>query len=126
MQSLANQYSEDLAKTGQKNGGDVGFQEESKLEKVFADKVAKIPVGGITTEAIVSPYGFHIFKVTAKQSKGFYSLNEIKDNLKQLLAQDKAQKVVEDWLANARQNATIVISPEIKNVIASNKLKRRE
>jgi foldase protein PrsA len=122
---LANEYSEDLAKTGQKNGGDVGFREEGKLDKFFANKVDKLPVGGITSEVIVSPYGFHIFKVTAKENKGFYGLSEIKDTLKQMVAQEKGQEVVDDWLAKAHKRANIAISPELNELITSNKLQKR-
>jgi hypothetical protein len=121
--ALANQYSEN--KTGQKNGGDIGFQEVSRLEKSFADKIDKLPVGGITPEVIANPDAFYIFKVSAKESKGFYNLSEIKDNLKKLLEQEKGRQVVMDWLANARHKATISISPELKNLMASNKLQKR-
>ena len=114
-----------MAKTKEKNGGDVGFQEVTQLDKFFADKVAKLPVGGITSEVIVSPYGFHIFKVSAKENKGFYKLSEVKDTLKQLLSEDRSEQVVNDWLANGREHASIVISPELKVIIASNKLPKR-
>ena len=123
--NLANQYSEDLAKAKKKNGGDVGFQEEAKLDKFFADKVVKLPVDGIAPEVIVSPYGFHIFKVTGKESKGYYGLSEIKPTLKRLLAEEKGQEVVNNWLADARQKSNIVISPELKDLITANKLVKR-
>ncbi len=123
--TLANQYSEDLVKSTQKNGGDLGFQEESKLDKSFADKITKIPAGGVTSEVITSPYGFHIFKVTAKESPGYYKLSEVKETLKDLLTEEKGQQVLDDWLAEGRQKATIVVSPEMKNMIASNKLEKR-
>ncbi len=122
---LANQYSEDPDNAAQKNGGDAGFQEETKLDKSFADKVTKLPVGSVTPELIANPYGFYIFKVTAKESKGFYNLNEIKDGLKRLLAQEKGQQVVADWLANVSRKAVIAMGPEMKDLIASNKLQKR-
>ncbi len=123
--ALANQYSEDMIKPEQKNGGDVGFQETSKLEKSFAAKISKIPAGGIIPEVIVSPLGFHIFKVTEKESPGFYKLGEIKDNLKKMLAEEKGQQVLDDWLTTAREKAVIAVSPEMKDLIAANKLPKR-
>lgn len=124
--SLANQYSEDTAMSGQKNGGDLGYQEEDKLDKTFAAKVAKLPAGTVAPEVISSPFGFHIFKVTDRENKGFYKLSEVKETLKQLLAQEKGQQVVQDWIAHSRKNADIVISPEMKTLIASNKLAKRD
>jgi len=123
--ALANQYSQDPNKK-KNDGGDVGFQEESKLGQDFAVKVTKLPTGTVVPEVLISPQGYHIFKVTVKESPGFYRLAEVKDQLKEVLSQQKSKQTVSDWLTNQLQKATIVISPDLHNLLAANKLERRE
>lgn len=123
--ALADEYSEDPAKR-KKDGGDIGLQEESKLTTDFAGKIAKLAAGTVAPEVMISSRGYHVFKVTDKESPGFYRLGEIKGQLKGVLAEQKGKQSVESWLVDQRQKATIVISPELKNLLAGNKLERRE
>jgi len=122
---LANQYSEDSAKR-KNDGGDLGLQEEAKLSQDFAAKIVKLAPGTVVPEVIVSPHGYHIFKVTKKESPGYYRLAEVQGELKGILGQQKDKQTVNNWLADQRQKATIVISPELQNLLATNKLENRE
>ncbi len=123
--ALADQYSQDPSKR-KKDGGDLGFQDETQLAKEFTDKIIKLAPGTVFPEVAISTHGYHIFKVTNKESPGFYRLEEVKGELKQLLVEQKGKQAVNDWLVTQRQKATLVITPELQNLLASNKLEKRE
>ena len=122
---LADKYSEDPDKK-KNDGGDLGLQEEAKLNKDFAGKIVKLAAGTIVPEVIISQHGYHIFKITSKESPGFYRLEEVKGELKGVLAQEKSKQVLSDWLTNQRQKATIIVSPELASMLASNQLASRD
>lgn len=123
--ALADQYSEGQ-NSRQKNGGDLGFQDQSKLGQDAAAKLAVVPVGGVAPEVIVNEYGYFIFKVTGKEGPGYYKLDDIKNDLKRLLQEKKADHVVDKWLIAQRKTASIVISPEMQKFLDSKNLEKRD
>jgi parvulin-like peptidyl-prolyl isomerase len=123
--ALADQYSEDPDKK-KNDGGDLGFQDETKLTPDFYTKVAKLSKGSVVPDLVLSSHGYHIFKVTDREAPGFYRLAEVKDQLKNILIQQKGKETLNTWLNQQRQKAQIVISPELQNLLASNKLEKRE
>jgi len=123
--ALADQYSEDPDKK-KNDGGDLGFQDETKFTADFYSKVAKLSKGSVVPDLVMSSHGYHIFKVTDRESPGFYRLAEVKDQLKDILIQQKGKETLNAWLNQQRQKAQIVISPELQNLLAANKLEKRE
>jgi parvulin-like peptidyl-prolyl isomerase len=75
---------------------------------------------------IITPHGYHIFKITSKENPGFYRLDEIKVKLKEALSRQKEKQTISDWVDNQRQKATIVVSPQLQTLFANNKLEIRE
>jgi parvulin-like peptidyl-prolyl isomerase len=115
---LADANSQDLPARAAKNGGDLGFQEESRLQQAFLTKITGLQEGQVAPELIQSPLGFHIMKLTGKEGPGIISYEESKDQIKQLLEGQKPRQAVEKWLAEKRQAAKITMSPELSDLVS--------
>jgi NIMA-interacting peptidyl-prolyl cis-trans isomerase 4 len=60
---VAADYSQDKARTG----GDLGWKLRGELHGTFAEVAFALPVGGMTTEPVKTPFGYHIILVEGKQ-----------------------------------------------------------
>jgi parvulin-like peptidyl-prolyl isomerase len=116
---LANQNTEDTPARTAKNGGDLSYQEESRLPKEFLVKVNPLKVGEVSPILIQSPMGFHIIKLTDRQPAGIASYDEAKDRIEAFLREGKSKDAVQKWLENERRNAKVVMSPEVQAIIAT-------
>jgi peptidyl-prolyl cis-trans isomerase C len=116
---LANQNSEDAPARAAKNGGDLGFQEESRLPKAFLDRLTPVKTGAVAPELIQSPVGYHIIKITAREPAGEVSFEETRDRIKNFLSQQKARQAVQKWLDTERHAARVALSPECETILAS-------
>jgi peptidyl-prolyl cis-trans isomerase D len=60
------------------------------------DKAAfELPKGGMTDQPVKTQFGFHIIKVDDKRAAHLQTLDEVKDQIEPIVAQDKAQKAAE-------------------------------
>jgi foldase protein PrsA len=118
---LANEYTDDSPEKAAKAGGDIGWWERSKLEKEFADHVWSLKTGQVCPDLITSKLGFHIMKVTGKEDPGVASFDEVKDSLREVATQNRAEQAVDDWLAQRRHQVPIVLSSQFQALIASKK-----
>jgi parvulin-like peptidyl-prolyl isomerase len=53
---------------------------------------------GQRSQVVKSPFGFHIFEVTAKRAVKTQTLEEAKEKIKTILTQQKEQEVYATWL----------------------------
>lgn len=109
---LANQNTEDISARQSKNGGDLGFQEESNLVKPIRNEIVGLKAGEVSGKLIESPLGFHIIKVTGKEGPGGLSYDECKSQIKSFLSEQNSKASANNWLKIQRQNAAVVLSPE--------------
>jgi len=116
---LANQYTDDIPSRAAKLGGDMGFQDKDRLVPSFAKKILPLKTGQVCPELIESPLGFHIVKVTDRQSAGTLPLAEVKDGLKHLMAQSNQGIAIGNWIKDQRKNAQITLSPEFQQLVSA-------
>jgi peptidyl-prolyl cis-trans isomerase C len=86
---------EDLAKAksqdpgSAKNGGDLGWVSDKALVPEFSKAMVQLKNGQITDKPVKSQFGWHIIKMVDVRDVKAPSLEEIKDQLKQMIAADK-------------------------------------
>ena len=86
---------EDLAKSksqdpgSAKNGGDLGWVSDKALVPEFSKAMVQLKNGQITDKPVKSQFGWHIIKLVDVRDVKAPSLEEIKDQLKQMIAADK-------------------------------------
>jgi len=99
---LAKEYSMDASAS---RGGDVGFNSRESLSPEYADAAFSLPVGGV--KIVKSEYGYHIIKVTDKKAEGLSTLDEVKEQLRQFLVNQKAQIEQTKLINQLREKANI-------------------
>jgi peptidyl-prolyl cis-trans isomerase C len=99
---------EDLAKKNSKdtgsgqNGGDLGFSKPDVYVPEFAQAMVKLKNGEMTDTPVKTQFGYHIIKLEESRDITPPALDEIKDRLKDALAQQKIGAFVEKVRASAK------------------------
>ncbi|MDZ7830958.1 MAG: SurA N-terminal domain-containing protein [Desulfobacterales bacterium] len=89
---LAQKYSEGPSK---EKGGDIGTFERGDMVKPFSDKAFSMEPGEIS-DPVRTEFGWHIIKVEEKTEKSINPLAEVKDQIRQTLAMEKAKNKAYD------------------------------
>lgn len=87
-------------------GGDLGEVPASRLGRSYTEALDSLQVGGIS-EVIQGPTGFHIFKLLGRSDGGAYQYAEIKEQLTNMLTQQKLAEAYETWMVALRKDAFI-------------------
>jgi peptidyl-prolyl cis-trans isomerase D len=102
-EDVAKKYSEDPGSA--KEGGSLGWIGKGRTVPEFEKAAFSQPKGQIG-DLVKSSYGFHIIRVDDRQDAHMKTLDEVKDQiepvLKQMAAQQIAQKTAEDLLQQAK------------------------
>jgi len=86
---------EDIAKVkskdpgSAKNGGDLGWVSDKALVPEFSKAMVQLKNGQITDKPVKSQFGYHIIKVVDSREAKAPSLDEMKDQLKQMIMADQ-------------------------------------
>jgi len=86
---------EDIAKAkskdpgSAKNGGDLGWVSDKSLVPEFSKAMVQLKTGQITDKPVKSQFGYHIIKVVDSREAKAPSLDEMKDQLKQMIMADQ-------------------------------------
>jgi peptidyl-prolyl cis-trans isomerase SurA len=105
-EDVAKKYSQD--KETADKGGLVGSYPMDGLAPAVRTAIKGLPEGGVT-EAVPLDIGYHIFKVTGKTPEREYTYDEIKDQLRQMVTQERMQNKYEQWLAEIKKKTFIDI-----------------
>ena len=99
---------EDLAKKNSKdtgsgqNGGDLGFSKPEAYVAEFGQAMVKLKDGEMTDVPVKTQFGYHIIKLEESRDLAPPPLDEVKDRLKEALAQQKIGAFVEKARASAK------------------------
>ncbi len=98
--TLAKKYSKDPGAT---QGGDLGFFKKEDMVPEFAAAAFALQPGQVTQTPVHTQFGWHVIKVIERRQAKPPSFEEAKDELRQRMAQEAAEKVV----ADARSHVTV-------------------
>jgi peptidyl-prolyl cis-trans isomerase SurA len=97
--STAARYSTDAASAAQ--GGDLGWLRVADLPDFFRDVLREMKPGDISP-VLREPSGFRIVKLLERESARPYAFDEVREELEQLLQQDKIEALYQEYLARLR------------------------
>jgi Parvulin-like peptidyl-prolyl isomerase len=105
--ALAQQYSND---TGSKDqGGDVGLvNEDTNFVAEFKQAALALQPGQLAPQPVKTTYGYHIIKAGDKKAPRQQTFEEVKDQLKAGLANDRKSQTFNNYLEQLKNNANIV------------------
>jgi peptidyl-prolyl cis-trans isomerase SurA len=88
--------------------GDLGFLSLGTLQPAIRAGLDSLEVGKVS-EPLPNPAGFNIFKVTDRKPEREYTLEEIKDELPEVVAQMQFRDRYQEWVKGLRAKAHIEI-----------------
>lgn len=94
--SLAQIYSDDPATKD--SGGYLGEFLLGGLQEPYRSAIEKLPVGEVS-EPVLSEHGYHLIKVIARQEDRLLSLEELQDQIRNYLFNERLKLRLEDYLA---------------------------
>jgi len=95
---MAKQYSK--GPSG-KNGGDLGFFDAKSMVPEFS-KVAFAMKAGEVSEPVKTQFGWHIIRMEEKRPRSLPPFKDVKDRIKEVLWQKKAQELIENLRKSAK------------------------
>lgn len=92
-------------------GGDLGFFSKGMMPKEF-DIVFSLKVGEFSN-AIKTPYGYHIFKVEEKKPARKLSYQEAKAQVRNIIIQEKKEELFRLWVEDFKKKFNIKINYQL-------------
>jgi len=93
-------------------GGDLGFFSKGEMPEEFDNIVFKLKKGEISN-IVITPYGFHIFKVIDKRKGGVKRLSSASEKIKKKLMMQKQNERFRIWVKGLKEKATITINEKL-------------
>jgi parvulin-like peptidyl-prolyl isomerase len=93
-------------------GGEVGWIAKGVLDESMEKVLFSLPVGK-TGPVVESPYGYHIFEVTARRPEGFKSLPDAVAEIEAKLLEEKKEAFYGRWLKELRGLFTVKVNQEL-------------
>jgi peptidyl-prolyl cis-trans isomerase C len=108
---LAKEFSEGPSKD---NGGDLGFFGRGQMVPPFEEAVFALEEGEIS-DVVETQFGYHIIKLTGRKAERQAPFEEVEEQIRQSLLDQKINTEVNAWITDLRANATV----EMLNVEAA-------
>ncbi|HQO09230.1 MAG TPA: peptidylprolyl isomerase [Clostridiales bacterium] len=90
------------------NGGDLGYFDKGKMVPEFEQAAFEMETGEIS-DLVQTQFGYHIIKLTDRRTGGKFELNEIKEQLRQSMANSILNHKIKSYTVSLREKADIVI-----------------
>ena len=100
---LARQFSQDSRRS---KGGDWGWTKRSDIRKEFSDTLFNLKKGEISPP-ILTPEGCFLLYVEDRKFAGIQPIDEVRDEIERILAQQMTRQSQERWLERLRRNAYV-------------------
>jgi parvulin-like peptidyl-prolyl isomerase len=104
---LAKKYSDD---PGSKDrGGDLGYFSHGDMVPAFEKAAFGLDVGQ-TSDVVQTDYGYHVIRVEEKKAASKVNYDDVKDDLKEYLFQQRGAKRFEEYIKDLRSKSEIKIN----------------
>jgi len=104
---LAKKYSDDPG--SKDHGGDLGYFSHGDMVDTFEKAAFALNVGD-TSDIVSTDFGYHIIRIDEKKAASKFSYDDVKDDLKEYLFQQRAAKKFETYIKDLRSKAEIKIN----------------
>ena len=104
--AMARELSDDYAT--RQSGGDTGFFHRGQMTKAFEDAAFALEPNEIS-DVVESPFGVHIIKLLERQHEELLAFEDIRDQLRQHVSDERAEEAVQDLIQALKDKAEIEI-----------------
>ncbi len=94
-------------------GGDLGFIGPGVMPESVDKVVFSLPAGKVSP-VVLSPYGYHVFKILEKEEGTAKRFSELRDGIISDLKRQKGEVLYRQWMEGLRLRAVIKINMAIK------------
>lgn len=92
-----------------KNGGSLGEFAANQMVPEFSSAAAALQKGSYTKSPVKTQFGYHVIYLENKTPSKKLNFDEVKDQIKQVLTQEKFRNNIKDVVAKLKEFAKIVI-----------------
>ncbi|MCX7965935.1 MAG: peptidyl-prolyl cis-trans isomerase [Syntrophorhabdaceae bacterium] len=108
---LAKRYSIDPS--AKANGGEIGFHPKGTLLPEYEAAAFKLTKVGQVSDIVKTKFGYHIIKLEGIRPPSYVPFEEVKDFIKQKIAQEKQTQALEKYITNLKSTAKITINEDL-------------
>lgn len=110
-ENLAKEHSIDKANS--EKGGDLGLFGRGRMVKEFEDAAFSLSSDGEVSEVVKTRFGYHIIKRTGREDGAVKPFDEVKNQIKIRLINDKRREQTEEFLTELREDAGYEVDMEV-------------
>ncbi|MDI6743744.1 MAG: peptidylprolyl isomerase [Thermodesulfovibrionales bacterium] len=118
---VAKELSED--KQSAALGGDLGSFEDGKMPPEFNNAIRALKKGDVS-QPVKTEFGYHIIKVTDRKKGKNVDINNIKEDIRRVLLQEKQKEILDKYLQDIKKMYKVKINKaEVDKYLASKGIK---
>jgi peptidyl-prolyl cis-trans isomerase C len=106
-EELARRFSDGVTRA---RGGDLGDVAQGQLAPPLDEAIFSTPAGGLT-RIVEDRSGFHLFQVASFAAAYMRPYADVRDRIYDLLRRKKEQALIDRFVAERKENASIVVGP---------------
>jgi peptidyl-prolyl cis-trans isomerase C len=92
------------------SGGEIGFHPKGTLLPEYEAAAFKLSKPGQVSPIVKTQFGYHIIRLEGTKPAAPVPFEEVKDFIKQKLAQEKQKELLEKYIGDLKKNAKITIN----------------
>ena len=108
---LAKKYSIDPQAA--QSGGELGYHPKGTLMPEYEEAASKLAKVGQISGIVRTKYGFHIIKLEGTRPAAYVPFDEVKEFVKQKIAQEKQTELLDKYVNDLKKDAKITIKEEL-------------
>jgi peptidyl-prolyl cis-trans isomerase C len=108
---LAKKYSIDPQAA--QSGGELGFHPKGTLMPEYEEAASKLTKVGQISGIVRTKYGFHIIKLEGTKPAAYVPFDEVKEFMKQKIAQEKQTELLDKYVNDLKKEAKITIKEDL-------------
>jgi peptidyl-prolyl cis-trans isomerase C len=108
---LAKKYSIDPQAA--QSGGELGYHPKGTLMPEYEEAASKLTKVGQISGIVRTKYGFHIIKLEGTRPAAYVPFDEVKEFMKQKIAQEKQTELLDKYVNDLKKGAKITIKEEL-------------